>query len=337
MMDKSLLFIGEDDGYSALIYNEFKNIFKTVEIIPRKKYFKNISLLEKIESRVLFGKNTNDFNNDISNYINSNKPDIIFIVNGFSIYPKTIKKAAQDSKCFLFLSEYIKRDFYRYRNILNYTKYINTVFSFNPLNIPILENYGAKNIIRILFGFNKNIHFPPVLNKNEEKSLESDVLFIGQWSKDRENLVKRLIKDGINIQVYGHEWNKSNLPFRNEIKPLYGEDYTKKVACAKICLGLLYKANKDITTTRICEIPAIGSFLLAERTEENLRLYKDGLEAEFFSNFKELEDKIKYYLKNDDERKNIALAGKKRCMKYDYSFQARIKEMLQTIMNSFIE
>jgi spore maturation protein CgeB len=73
----------------------------------------------------------------------------------------------------------------------------------------------------------------------------------------------------------------------------------------KINLAFLRKVNRDLQTTRTMEIPACGGFMLAERTDEHLKLFNEEEEAEFFSDNLELKRKIEYYLNNDDARKRF--------------------------------
>jgi spore maturation protein CgeB len=87
----------------------------------------------------------------------------------------------------------------------------------------------------------------------------------------------------------------------------------------------------ETTTTRSFEIPACGAFMLAERTKEHLELFKEEKEAEFFFSRKELVEKVHYYLEHPQKRKDIAAAGRKRCVNSGYSFQDRLKDILEKV------
>ena len=93
----------------------------------------------------------------------------------------------------------------------------------------------------------------------------------------------------------------------------------------------LIKQNRDLQTTRTFEIPACGAFMLAERTDEHLRLFEEGKEAAYFGSEGELLDKVRYYLDHEGERKTIAAAGRKRCLDSGYSHHDRLKYMLRRI------
>jgi spore maturation protein CgeB len=104
-----------------------------------------------------------------------------------------------------------------------------------------------------------------------------------------------------------------------------------KLKEGKIVLGLLCKIHPDQTTTRTFEIPASGSFLLAERTEEHESLFEDEKEAIFFNSLEDLKHKVKYYLENNFERESIAKNGHEKIKNANYSNKNRILEIFHKI------
>lgn len=79
------------------------------------------------------------------------------------------------------------------------------------------------------------------------------------------------------------------------------------------------------------EVLACGAFMLAERTNEHLRLFEEGKEAAYFGSDSELLEKVRYYLEHEEERKTIGPAGRKRCLDSGYSHHERLKYMLSAI------
>ena len=98
-----------------------------------------------------------------------------------------------------------------------------------------------------------------------------------------------------------------------------------------ISLCFLRKMNFDRQTTRSVEIPACGGFMLAERTEEHLSMFKEGKEAAFFSSNIELLEKCRYFLNHEEERNLIAKNGFKICRENGYSNIETLRKVLQSI------
>jgi spore maturation protein CgeB len=96
-------------------------------------------------------------------------------------------------------------------------------------------------------------------------------------------------------------------------------------------LGLLSKRVPETTTTRTFEIPATGVFMLAERTEDHLSLFKEGVEAEYFGNDEELKDKMRFYLKHDELRRKVAAAGRERCVRSGYDSRSQLVRVLDLV------
>jgi spore maturation protein CgeB len=76
--------------------------------------------------------------------------------------------------------------------------------------------------------------------------------------------------------------------------------------------------------------------MLGERTEEHLDLFREGVEAEFFSSNDELSDKVRYYLAHPEQRLRIAAAGRERCLKDGYSYSDRLRSILETVRTQLI-
>jgi spore maturation protein CgeB len=109
---------------------------------------------------------------------------------------------------------------------------------------------------------------------------------------------------------------------------IWGARYPLALACSKIALGLLSKRIPETTTTRSFEIPAMGVFMLAERTDDHLALFREGIEAEFFGSDDELHEKIGFYLSHDNARRKIAAAGRDRCVQSGYAARSQIEKVL---------
>lgn len=164
----------------------------------------------------------------------------------------------------------------------------------------------------------------------------SDVTFIGHWEPERERLLNEIRAVDCTLAVWGPHWHKAvaqsdylRAAFRGGT--LCGPDYARGWSGAKIGLCFLSKLAPDQTTSRSVEIPACGTFMLGERTDEHRELFEEGTEAEFFGSAEEMLEKIRYYLKHDEKRKRIAAAGRERCLKSDYSYAGRLKEVLHTV------
>src|SRR6185437_1405596 len=101
------------------------------------------------------------------------------------------------------------------------------------------------------------------------------------------------------------------------------------LTASRIGLGFLRTICADQHTTRTFEIPACGSMLLADRTEEHREFFEEGREAEFFSSEDELQDKASFYASDEDARRRIAGAGRRRCITGRYAYIHRVYDALK--------
>lgn len=110
--------------------------------------------------------------------------------------------------------------------------------------------------------------------------------------------------------------------------PVFGMDMHKALAAAKIVIDIrgdigiimpsgergLDLAGDETINMRMFEATGSGSLLLSEYRPGIKRYFEPGKEIDVWENFEEMERKILYWLKHDEERIQVARAGTERCI-----------------------
>ncbi len=152
-----------------------------------------------------------------------------------------------------------------------------------------------------------------------------DAIFVGHWEPRTERGITALISAGVRVKVFGRPWlarARRNPRLAGHVfDGLSDRDYVLALKHALIGLCFVSEWNYNETAGRSYEIPACGAFLLAMRTREHQRDYREGEEAEFFGSEAELVAKVRRFLNDDDRRRAIAERGWKRCTTSGYSWR----------------
>lgn len=203
-----------------------------------------------------------------------------------------------------------------------------------PYEVNLYKSLGAKQIIFILQGYDDRFidNIPDI---KWDHRFSSDVCFVGHYEKHYTARLKATAEAvaTAKLKIWGPGWLRG-VKRHPILRPhvfgngVWGDDYLRVLRESRIALGLLTKWVPETTSTRTFEIPAVGTFLLAERTEDHLALFEERKEAEFFSCDEELKDKIRFYLKHDEARRRIAGAGRDRCLRSGYSSKDQLLRVL---------
>ncbi len=158
-------------------------------------------------------------------------------------------------------------------------------------------------------------HSPRPITKEDRDRWGSSVVFVGTWMPERGPFLARLIELGVPLAIFGDRWHKATewpLLRKHWRGPALfaDDDYAKAVQCAGVCLGLLSKGNRDLSTQRSFEIPHLGGVLCAERTPEHLNLYREDEEAVFWNGPEECAEKCRRLLGEPEWRELIAKNGR---------------------------
>lgn len=214
-------------------------------------------------------------------------------------------------------------------------KYYDIFFVQREQNIDELKKLGAKQVEICYRSFDPAYNRPLELTANDKALYECTVGFIGTYEKHRASFIAYLIQHNIPVSVTGNDFESAE--YWDIIKPhykgrsIYGEDYIKAINGMGIALHFLRRANRDEQDSRTFEIPACRVFMLAERSSVHQALFKEDEEAVFFESKEELLSKVQFYLKNESERKRIALNGYNRSFSSGYTHKDRMVKIVSTI------
>jgi hypothetical protein len=268
------------------------------------------------------------------------RPDVVLIYAGNYVKSETIRRLKTISWVSGFHNDNVFGDFSKkglFRLFKQAMPSYNSHHVFRESNISQYHNAGCKNVRIMMSYYLPWLHSPERARTagNSLSRIAHKLVFIGHAELDRRlHFIETLLNANLDLKVYGNGvlWKKY-LPKRSyeklrPIEPLYGDDYVGCIYRSKLALCFLSKGNRDTYTQRCFEIPACQGFLLCERTDTMKTLYNEGFEADFFDSPSELIEKIRFYLANDKMRKQVALAGYRRCISSGYDVVNRMRQWI---------
>lgn len=257
--------------------------------------------------------------------------DLLWVDKGKWIFPETLRRIRKirgarllhftpDAQLLLNKSRHFRQAIPEY-DVLVTTK---------PYEVSGYRRLGAARVLLTGQAYDER----RIASAAAESRFESQVAFIGHVEAHYRDLLARLgAERSIDLRVWGPGWttrrNRARIPVAGP--GLYGPAYIAALKSADIGLGLLSKWIPETSTTRTFEIPACGTMLLAERTEEHQAYFDEGTEAEFFDSVDELLDKSRFYLRNAAARRRISDHGARRCENSGYGNRARLNALVNAV------
>jgi len=355
-----ILFLGAiDPGQtSRMRMRAFKRLGHEVDCVNTVEPWKQVSWLRRqVERQLQAGRILDGVNHAVRNKVRQFRPDLIWAEKQEYLRLETI----EESRCLGARLIHFTPDPYfslQWKRTRIMDQAMNAFDVLVYCKAYEREDYAAlgKPLIYMPLGYCDQVHrrLP-----SDDRRWKSAVGFLGGWEPRRESLLHVLAAAGIDLKIWGGYWEflrdgkwtprrqfiLRQLAGRDRFRlhrdeylagawqggEVYADDYARALSGAKIGLGLLRKVCPDQHTTRTFEIPACGSMLLADRTDEHRELFEEGKEAEFFSSKEELVDKAKFYCSDESARLQIAGAGYERCVKSKYAYIHRLTAVLDEI------
>lgn len=345
-----ILVVG--DGHSAIhevaVVEAFIKLGHQVEAFYWTHYFQSNSRIDgfwkRFQNKFIFGPVINKLNSDLISLVIKFKPDFIFIYRGTHVFSQTLIKIKKSLlNCIIY--GYNNDDPFAkghpqwlWRHFIKAVPKYDLIFAYRHHNLNDFLRIGAKKVELLRSWYISSINHPVMLSDLDKAKYECDVVFIGHYEDDgRFEYLEEIVRNGYNLRLFGpgYEWNhillKSELLKKlAPINLVWNEEYNKAIAGSKIALCFLSKLNRDTYTRRCFEIPATGTLLLSEYSDDLLTIYRKGEEADFFKSKDEMIDRIKFYLSNSIQCKQVAINGHKRVISDGHDIVSRMKYVLET-------
>jgi len=278
-----------------------------------------LRLARSLRQRAFFGKSVRAMNRSLLETAQRVRPDVVWVEKGSWVYPLTLQQLRNFAR---FLVHYNTDDVFasgsylwlHRRGIQSYDLYLTT----NRWNVMEIRQQFGVRALRMGMGYDQDLALRAL--QASRTAPTAQVVFVGHWEPHTESYLAALCRAGVAIKLWGHHWNRARHQELRAAHPLAYSEYAATVARADIALCFLSRRNRNESTMRSFEIPALGAFLLAERTAEHRYLYAEGKEAEFFCSREELVEKARHYLMHPDQRRAIATAGQSRCQRVGFTW-----------------
>ena len=257
-----------------------------------------LSRIEEVESKV-WGLNYPDFNMSFSEI--EQWADVIFVIENYTSDWLPINEISNSKKLKIFWSidsHCVLEQHKQLCRLLNIDILLNSTESYLP---------NFDGLVKKSYWFPNSYPDELMLSKDIEKTI--DVGFCGNVL-NRGHVINSLDKYSIKKDLF-----------------VIGDDMVNAINSYKIHFN---KNISDDINYRTFETTGCGTFLLTNYTPGLEKLFDIGKEIVVYNDLNDLDNKVKYYLENEEERKKIAKAGYERSKK-DHTYFERSKKLIQII------
>ncbi|KAF0188950.1 MAG: hypothetical protein FD168_1169 [Desulfobulbaceae bacterium] len=323
----------------------------SVERFPWHKYFTFstgsifshvVHLWRRVQNKYLWGPNLTRLNSDLIDIVRRDQPKVVFVYRGTHIFSKTLyalRKVAPDTVLVGYNNDNpftVGHTIGLWRHFIAGLPALDLALAYRHANLNDFSNAGAQRteLLRSWYVPERNRYVR--LSNEELEQFSSDVVFAGHYEPDmRLACLEEVVRRGWRLRIFGHTegWKQAleSSPILRHINPVYpmwNDDYNRALCGARVALCFLSKLNQDTYTRRCFEIPASGTLMLSEYSDDLASMFAAGVETDYFRSPQELGEKLDYYLHNEQKRISVANAGQKRLLQDKHDVVSRMQQVV---------
>lgn len=342
-MRRKICLLGSNYSWSLETYyskhlkdnNHIKFDFLSLSEFKDKHY----TFASKITNHIFPNRNYyyNQLNKYLIDEITRIKPDILIIFKGMEIYPETIEYWSKQG---FLISNYnpdhpfiIDSKGGGNFNVTNSVGLYHHHFCYSINLCNSIKNDYKLPTTFLPFGFELNKESYEHI-KNEQEI--NRVCFLGNPDKKRAEILRKILESGFPVDVYGHNWHKTNLVKNKNINiypAVIGLQFWEVLKRYKVQLNIFRRHNLGSHNMRTFEIPAVGAIQLAPYSEEQLQFFRPEEEIFFYDSEDILFTQIEHLLNLEKQKSaQIRQQARQRSITSDYSYANRAALMVETLV-----
>lgn len=218
-----------------------------------------------------------------------------------------------------------------YQNIAPYTKgYLDAIIraQLKVYGYNFIQEVLPKDVIEEM----KKEHnlYSNHLGVETEEYVYGDYVLSRQVTAIERREILTMLSQKYSVQLHTND-EKAQIGKAKNMGPVdyyNGMPYVFKTA--KINLNITLRSIKSGIPLRAMDIMGCGGFLMTNYQDDFLDFFVPDEDFVFYSDYDDLMDKVDYYLKHEDERKQIAANGHAKMKKY-HTLKERIKEIVEVV------
>jgi spore maturation protein CgeB len=308
-------------------------------------YFWKQGLIARAENKYLLGPRFARLNRDLIARTRELAPDLVFVYRGTHVTAATLDAMRAAAPRAIIVGYNNDDPFgpgqprWLWRHFLRALPHYDAVLAYRHVNLGEYRAAGARRVHLLRSWFMPERSHPVELSAADHERYDCDVVFVGHYEEDgRLEALDRVVEAGFRLRLFGPDWGwhgpiakSRSLGHLKPVRLVWGEEYNKALCGAKVALCFLSRLNRDTYTRRCFEIPATGTLMLSEYTDDLASLYTPGVEADYFRDPDELVAKLELYVGDDARRRAVAAAGQKRVWADGHDAVSRMRELLDWI------
>ena len=173
---------------------------------------------------------------------------------------------------------------------------------------------------------------PEVFYNEVDESCFENILFVGVTRGVYREIIRDIMQTDFDVSIYGMEWEDfvDEKYIKGQFIP--NDELHKYYSSCKILLNDHWEDMRDwdFPSNRLFDALASGAFVISDKIPSAETLFEGSIVT--YDGVEDLNDKIKFYLTHDEERKNLAEKGKKIVLK-NHTFDNRVDTILEHIKN----
>jgi spore maturation protein CgeB len=285
-------------------------------------------------------------NQDLLETVLREKPDVTLFV---PFTDQFIPEVVDAINRFTITVGYYFDDTWRIEYSKFWAKHFKFVTTSDVHGIKRWRDEGCVNFIYSPFACNQEVF------RRKKTPKMYDTTFVGQYHPYRAWYLRRLQSAGLNVKAWGYGWpgghldlesmvdvfnqSKINLNLSNneswDLRYVisFSRPLKETVRVVRRTLGAALRADTkmhEMVKARHFEINACGGFQLSYYVEGLERHYRIGEEIALYESIDDIVNKVRYYLKHEDEREFIAQHGYERTL-YDHTLERRFANIFDEI------